>query len=842
MRTTSNATTHSQAPDVIRTTNNGGAMLSTLLNRLPRPISRRATRASAVLALVVAWQGSALAGQGQYGWISFDHRGRPPGATASALAYDEARGELVLSGGATSAGFLSTWIRREATWRRLETATQPPERYGAVMVYDAGREETVLFGGYGLSADGGGTIALRDTWVWNGTIWRQAMPPAAPTPRAFAAMAYDRVRGKVVLFGGRGISDTGEPFSYLGDTWTWDGNNWTRESPAVAPAARNSAGMVFDEARGETLLFGGDAGGSSASETWTWDGAAWTQRSPTRAPQARTDFGIAYDPIRQRVVVFSGVDQALFHDTWVWDGSDWTQVTPAEQPEARFSPAAAFDRSVGQVVLYGGHRITYFGADTWGWDGTAWSSLEIPTPLPRIGGAMAYDPVRGRPFLFGGIADPIFGDMWSHAGEWQRESLSLAPPPRSYSAIATDSKRNEVVLFGGLSEEFNALGDTWIWNGSSWRDATPAVTLPPALSPPPRQGTALAYDAVREQIVLFGGWESDVNQLLADTWTWNGTSWELRILAGPPAVKNHAMTYDAARQEVVLYGGIDAAGEIRGETWTWNGAQWSMKSPPGSPPAAAASVMVYDPTVRRVLLFGGLGNPETAVWAWDGSTWTKFDFASAPARRSFSMMTFVPELGGSLLFGGLGSGYRDDTWLLRMPPVQVAAVVSRKTHGAAGPFDINLPLTGAAGVECRSGGADNAHQVVIRFVGPITFVSASVTSGTGSVMSTATSVDSQEVTVNLAGVSNAQTITVTLSNVNDGATTRDISVPMGVLRGDTSADGVVNSADITQVRRQSGQAATAGPSPNFHTDLSNDGVINSADITTVRRQSGTALP
>ena len=45
------------------------------------------------------------------------------------------------------------------------------------------------------------------------------------------------------------------------------------------------------------------------------------------------------------------------------------------------------------------------------------------------------------------------------------------------------------------------------------------------------------------------------------------------------------------------------------------------------------------------------------------------------------------------------------------------------------------------------------------------------------------------VTVNLTGVSNAQTITLTLSGVNDGATTGDVGVRMGVLLGDTTVNG-----------------------------------------------------
>ena len=46
----------------------------------------------------------------------------------------------------------------------------------------------------------------------------------------------------------------------------------------------------------------------------------------------------------------------------------------------------------------------------------------------------------------------------------------------------------------------------------------------------------------------------------------------------------------------------------------------------------------------------------------------------------------------------------------------VQSAVSRKTHGGAGSFDINLPLSGPSGIECRGGGATNDYTVVVNFL------------------------------------------------------------------------------------------------------------------------------
>ena len=94
-------------------------------------------------------------------------------------------------------------------------------------------------------------------------------------------------------------------------------------------------------------------------------------------------------------------------------------------------------------------------------------------------------------------------------------------------------------------------------------------------------------------------------------------------------------------------------------------------------------------------------------------------------------------------------------------PALTPTAASRQTHAAAGDFDINLPLTGNSGIECRSGGATNDYQVVFNFPSAVTFSSASVSAGTGSVSSSSGS-GTPTVTANLTGVTNAQRITVTL--------------------------------------------------------------------------------
>ena len=173
--------------------------------------------------------------------------------------------------------------------------------------------------------------------------------------------------------------------------------------------------------------------------------------------------------------------------------------------------------------------------------------------------------------------------------------------------------------------------------------------------------------------------------------------------------------------------------------------------------------------------------------------------------------------------------------------VPLPYVTSRKSHGSAGTFDVDLALDGS-GIECRSGGVNDEYTIVFTFANTLTSVGgASITSGSGSVSSRAIGSDLRQYIVNLTGVTNAQTVTVSLTSVSDsaGSFSNIISNSMRVLVGDTSADGSVNSADIAQTKSQSGQLVTGS---NFREDVTTDGNLNSGDIGLVKSKSGTALP
>ncbi len=176
-------------------------------------------------------------------------------------------------------------------------------------------------------------------------------------------------------------------------------------------------------------------------------------------------------------------------------------------------------------------------------------------------------------------------------------------------------------------------------------------------------------------------------------------------------------------------------------------------------------------------------------------------------------------------------------------PVQLSAVGSRKVHGSAGTFDVDLPLTGSPGIECRSGGVSGDYTIIFRFANPLSTVGgASVTSGTGSVVSgNIDSSDAHNYIVNLTGVSNVQYVTVSLTNVTDsaGESSSAVSATMGVLIGDVNASRRVDAADVSLVRQQTLQPIT---NSNFREDINASGRIDAADVSIARQQTLTSLP
>ena len=256
------------------------------------------------------------------------------------------------------------------------------------------------------------------------------------------------------------------------------------------------------------------------------------------------------------------------------------------------------------------------------------------------------------------------------------------------------------------------------------------------------------------------------------------------------------------------------------------------------------------PTLQGTYIFGDYlgpsgGSARIFTLNYDGTTASNFQDITTPQLFPIptssgnvslvNLSSLGEDAAGELYMTDIGNGN-----VYKLSPMLVSAA-SRKMHGPTA-FDVDLPLTGTAGTECRDGGASGNYTIVFRFAVPVSTISSATVTGVGSISSRANdNNDPRQYVVNLTGVTNVQNVIVTLNNVTDvaGNISSSVSATMAILVGDTNIDRFVDAIDVSQTKSQSGNAVT---SSNFREDVNVDGFIDAVDVSLVKSKSGTALP
>lgn len=236
---------------------------------------------------------------------------------------------------------------------------------------------------------------------------------------------------------------------------------------------------------------------------------------------------------------------------------------------------------------------------------------------------------------------------------WFRVPGAWDPLERYDHAMAFDAARERVVMFGGNSGG-TIHDDVWEWDGARWRQRAER-------GPSSRTGPAMVYDSARGACVLFGGWDGD-EAFFGDTWEWDGAAWTHLSNAGPSPRAWCAVAFDSARSRVVLHGGYGLDTHF-GDTWEWDGREWTHVSDSGPSPRAVHA-MAFDAIRNVCVLVGGVGPSNSypgETWEWDGQSWTLKDNTM---NRAGMALAFDERRERVLLFGGSRSLNRfGDTWL-----------------------------------------------------------------------------------------------------------------------------------------------------------------------------------
>ena len=293
-------------------------------------------------------------------------------------------------------------------------------RHGHSMVYDEARHQLLLFGGTGAEGtDPGGD--RNSTWTWNGTAWTR-LSTTGPSPRYLASMAYDAARQRVVLYGGQtGVFPN---ITVLRDTWEWDGASWTRRA-TDGPTTRVHVAIAYDRARERVVLYGGfNQAEGEIRDVWEWDGGVWALRG-SNADVVGVAAG--YDEKAAVLYLFSVIPTTQTVVTDTWDGTTLTRTAIAGPSCVPPPPQlVALGPTRGGLLFHAGTcGAALTTPETWRWDGTSWSSVPGAQPDFRTNAAMAYDRDRDRVVLLGGEVTsgaPDRGDTWEFDGAtWTRK-------------------------------------------------------------------------------------------------------------------------------------------------------------------------------------------------------------------------------------------------------------------------------------------------------------------------------------------------------------------------------------------------------------------------------------
>lgn len=585
--------------------------------------------------------------------------------------------------------------------------SQPSSRTSARLAFDPQIGRPVLFGGLTPLFVRGDQRNARDhlseTWEWTGRRWVQRYYENTPPPRAAFAMVTDTVNERILVFGGGTTDD-----AVLNDTWALQRGVWSRIETPAAPPARRLMGAAFDRQSGRMIIFGGSDGSTTLRDTWEFDGQTWVQTG-SNGPEVFNPT-LVYDAARGETLMMGmATDGATL--MYRYTGSGWNRIEPAKLPECVNLTTMAFQEHNQKVLLAGGGCINGNAlGKTWEWDGETWTELTVTGTIGGVvGHAMTYDPARSETLLFGGSE---FGfdrndTLRYRDGRWLRAPSSSTPGGRSLMVFETDPESGTIWMFGGL----NALGDLWRYRFGNWERVVapnqPSTCIFPAgtwdsdrdrlvivcndssvhewdgaewksfsnldRKPPIAQWRMFEYDPKLKRSVLYGGGISQSSYYSNETWTWNGSTWTKVDSRKHPGYRGLSMMFfDETRQQIVLYGGIgriDREGRLVrfADTWTFDGKDWVELPNVSSPPARYGALLGRDPETGLVHMFGGKDENEEFIdehYTWDGTRWTLVAADTEPLSRQNGGLAWDYSLGHLTMFGGYAGYYLSDLWKL----------------------------------------------------------------------------------------------------------------------------------------------------------------------------------
>jgi len=558
-----------------------------------------------------------------------------------------------------------TWEWTGSRWIEVFPLHSPSARAAEAMVFDSARNRVVIFGGRQ------GKLNLNDTWTFDGNDWTQITTATAPSLRERAGAAYDSARDRIVLFGGiqQTYINNGRTLSEaaLKDTWEFDGTNWKQiltDGPAL-----NKPMLAYDPVRKQTIMLGYDSKFATIMYAWDPAGAKWTQLTPAVLPTCANEGALTWQSSNNTVLYTGGVCASSVgtEETYEWDGTNWTKIDLTSFAGDYIGSALTFDPDRGNAVLFGGAPAAgVLLAATFTYADKAWVAIgDVNYPVPRSLFTFTTDPVHKVVYLYGGLNDASsFFDFWTYQNGMFRPQIQSSQPSDCQNPLASyDTDRSKLVMLCSTSA-------TWEFDGINWTQFDATKTAPPG-----HRFSSMVYDQTLKKTVFFGGYDGtylDQTWTFDGTaWTQvkkNPAPSRTHTAMWYDPILKKTVIYGGL-------GRLDPNGKLLrfDDMWSFDGTGWTQITPASTPGMRYGAQVAVNPNTNHVLLFGGIrvdvdaNNNQVQVyandtWDWDGTAWTKINTAVVPPARENGGMAWDPIRNELVMFGGYSGFYLSDLW------------------------------------------------------------------------------------------------------------------------------------------------------------------------------------
>jgi hypothetical protein len=465
-----------------------------------------------------------------------------PGAVSQhAMAYDGAREVAVLFGfhrldDTETVESRELWEWDGAGWSAYTVAADPAT---------PSRDLAMADGLSTVSGVGGRTCCTQfptnEEFTWNGQELETTTASPAPPNRAGHGLIRSDLNESLIMVGGSNF----QPPDAL-DVWERKAMyGWTLRAPlsdTLVPGGVYGHGMHYDPSyrtlhvhggRRETEGFRGLVTWEASGETWSWNGITWETDDPAGCPPAALDEEGAWQttlkpPGTSAYAVVPGTAAGEGMRVLAFQDGDFCAEIPGGEdggPSRRSGHAITW--TIHGLLLFGGRDLETGEplGDTWLWDdagetGTWTGPLDIPGPAPRHGHTMV-SLYSGEIYLYGGTdGETELFDTWLlQSGAWTQVADAAAEPggPQLDGARLVYSVRRDRPVLVGAESLAPGPGQIWEWDGSAWIERVQADPLGAGI-PAARRDHALAYDLVRNRLLLTGGLNDTQTGFPAGEW------------------------------------------------------------------------------------------------------------------------------------------------------------------------------------------------------------------------------------------------------------------------------------------------------------------------------------